>query len=757
MSVELFGYRLRPHQEQVLDYTGGYMAVSAVPGSGKTLTLSLLAGRLITEGRVGAEGEVLVVTVQNSAVEHIAGRIRHVLDRAGLPAVGFHVCTLHKLAADILRLRQDLAGVQDGFFIIDDGETGRLMHAAADVWIAEHHAWWHSYIASGESDPAPRVLERWRQETETLGREVTKLCKHLRLGPEEAAALLAATADTDDPAHDLAHMGVGLYGLYARYLQARSGLDFDDLIWRAITALDQDPTFTANLRQRWPYILEDEAQDSSPLQEQILQRLAGPGGNWIRVGDPNQSINSTFTAADPRYFRRFAERPDVARHPLPESGRCGQPIYALANHLVRWTLAEHAEAEIRAMAFEPQAIVPSPEGDGQPNPPADACRVYFAPQPFDDVASQGRRVAELAAGYILRHPEHSVAALCPATWQGDAVVEALRQQEQVTYVDLLRSTPQTRDVARVLHAVLRLLSEPTNARALAALYEALDKGEHLGAPATADKAILRRRLTALRSVAPQVALFPAASAAVADVWPAQLGLEAADHAALGAYAALAARWLRASALPVDQLILAVAQDLFASDQQESELAICHTIALSLAATAQMHPTWRLEHFAEELNQVARNRRVLAGLSLADAGYQEQKNCVVVTTLHKAKGLEWDTVYILSVDDLEFPATRDDAFRDELYFLPGRSPTIEARKFIEALAGSDFAAPAGATAVDAARLEVIAERLRLLYVGITRARRNLALYWAKANGSRQVRPAVALEELRRAQADGLTEE
>jgi DNA helicase II / ATP-dependent DNA helicase PcrA len=216
MPDELFGFKLRPHQRDVLDYVGGYMAVSAVPGSGKTTTLSLLAGRLITEGRVGTEGEVLVVTVQNSAVEHIAGRIRGVLDSVSLPAVGFHVCTLHKLAADILRLRQDLAGVQDGFFIIDDGESGRLMHAAADVWIAEHHAWWHSFIASGEGDPPPRVIERWRQETETLGREVTKLCKHLRKGPDEAVALLASVADPDDPAHDLARMGVGLYALYAR-------------------------------------------------------------------------------------------------------------------------------------------------------------------------------------------------------------------------------------------------------------------------------------------------------------------------------------------------------------------------------------------------------------------------------------------------------------------------------------------------------------------------------------------------------------
>ena len=76
---QLYGYRLRPDQAAVLAYSGGRMAVSAVPGSGKTLTLSLLAARLIIEGRIGDEGEVLVVTMQNSAVDNIAQRIRRIL------------------------------------------------------------------------------------------------------------------------------------------------------------------------------------------------------------------------------------------------------------------------------------------------------------------------------------------------------------------------------------------------------------------------------------------------------------------------------------------------------------------------------------------------------------------------------------------------------------------------------------------------------------------------------------------------------
>ena len=87
----------------------------------------------------------------------------------------------------------------------------------------------------------------------------------------------------------------------------RGAVDYDDLIRLALHALRADPDYLQRLRYRWPYILEDEAQDSSRLQEQILRLLAGPGGNWVRVGDPNQAIFETFTTASPRYLRDFLE------------------------------------------------------------------------------------------------------------------------------------------------------------------------------------------------------------------------------------------------------------------------------------------------------------------------------------------------------------------------------------------------------------------------------------------------------------------
>jgi DNA helicase II / ATP-dependent DNA helicase PcrA len=543
VAEQLFGYALRPHQADVLDYQGGRMAVSAVPGSGKTLILALLAARLIIEGQAEDEAietntEILVVTVQNSAVNNISQRIREILASEGFPPMGYRVSTLHKLASDIIRQRSDLAGVEEDFPIVDDATSRQLMHDAADVWIAEHRTLWESYLPYEEDGVSLYVQNRWREETERIGREVTKVCKHLRRTPEEVAAALAGKKLTPFLA-----MGIDLYARYTRYLQTRNGLDFDDLIWRAIDALGQDATFLRNLRRRWPIILEDEAQDSSPLQEQILERLSGPAGDWVRVGDPNQAINSTFTSADPRYFRRFLQRPDVVARPLLQSGRNAPKIIALANHLVHWTCDAHPDPAVRRVAFERQDILPAPADDNQPNPADVESHIYLRAEPYPDVDTQAAEVARWAADLVRRQPEATMAILCPATWHGDRVVRALSglslpirsrmsgatspggvdapsddgsaeplgegEREVGIVDDLLRSTPQTRSVAGVLHTVLSYLSTPTSNRDLAQLYD--DLVQHYGGDTSMD-ARRRRHSTLIRSIPPQQLLFPRAVA-----------------------------------------------------------------------------------------------------------------------------------------------------------------------------------------------------------------------------------------------------
>ena len=70
-------------------------------------------------------------------------------------------------------------------------------------------------------------------------------------------------------------MGLAIYTDYQRALSYRGAVDYDDLIRLALEALQLDGEYLKRLQARWPFILEDEAQDSSRLQEKILRLLAG--------------------------------------------------------------------------------------------------------------------------------------------------------------------------------------------------------------------------------------------------------------------------------------------------------------------------------------------------------------------------------------------------------------------------------------------------------------------------------------------------
>jgi DNA helicase-2/ATP-dependent DNA helicase PcrA len=111
--------------------------------------------------------------------------------------------------------------------------------------------------------------------------------------------------DVED--YDVLKIAAGLYERYQNLLAQRGFIDYDDMILGALRTL-QDSDSRRFWQTRCFAVFEDEAQDSSPLQTQLLELLAvdpeNPYAepNLVRVGDPNQAINSTFTPADPVFL-----------------------------------------------------------------------------------------------------------------------------------------------------------------------------------------------------------------------------------------------------------------------------------------------------------------------------------------------------------------------------------------------------------------------------------------------------------------------
>jgi len=732
------GFKPRPAQQRVLAYRGGKLGVSAVPGSGKTHTLSYLAAQLIAGGQLHGDQEVLIVTLVNAAANNFKQRVRAFLDERGLlPHVGYRVCTLHSLAHDIVRQRPGLVGLSDGFVIVDERAAELILDDVVRSWVRSHpHACDPFLSASLEGNKREWVRrERWPDLVKRVAKNFIKRAKDLCLTPEDVAAHLGASA-AELP---LVMLGYAVYDDYRRALAYRGALDFDDLIRLAHKALMGDPDFLERLQQRWPFVLEDEAQDSSQLQEAILRLLAGPRPNWVRVGDPNQAIYETFTTADPQLLRDFLREQGVTALTLPNSGRSTQSVIALANHLIDWTHKDHPHEGVRG-ALTPPHIEPTPPGDPQPNPPDGLSNVRLVEKSYSP-EGEVKAIAQSLERWLPKHARATVAVLAPRNKRGEHLCEAL-DKRHIEHVELLQSTVSTRHTAGALCNLLNALADPKSPRKLATAFCVWRRADR---DQEQDHARLKRGTKLLRACRQvETYLWPQ----LGDDWLEALEVEDDLRAQLKAFRALVRRLQAAALLPVDQLLLTLAADVFF---EPAELALSYKLALLLRRAAIANPDWRLPELSQELRVVATNERKFLGVGDDETGFDPEKyrGTVVVTTLHRAKGLEWDRVYLMSLNSYDFPSALPyDRYLSEKWWVRDElNLEAEVLSQLQALCDGTEVEEEG-KAGERARVDYAAERLRLLYVGITRAKKELIATWNTGRGGHDKKtpalPFVALQ-------------
>lgn len=744
----------RPSQEQILRYRGGRLGIAAVPGAGKTQILSALAAQIIASGALADDQEVLIVTLVNSAVDNFEARVKRFFDNPLQALYRYRVRTLHGLAHDIVREKPGRVGLDERFGIIDEREADFIRREAVKSWLSVHAESLDEYIDPNmdehkrdwvRRDPLPEMISN-------LALAFIRSSKDRRLTPEKLRALL----DHQPAPLPLAELGLEIYADYQRALTYRAAVDFDDLIRLALEILESDEEYLERVRYRFPFILEDEAQDSSQLQQNILALLSGPAGNWVRVGDPNQAIFETFTTASPELLREFiAENPSVD---MPESGRSQQSIIDLANNLIDWVMNEHPIEDART-ALAPPYIEPVPPGDPQPNPENDRSAIHFVTKRLT-AEEETKAIVDSVAKWLPKNPDSTAAILVPRNLRGVDVINALKAKN-IEYVEFLSSTSNTRAAAGALSNLISYLAEPASAPKLAKAYQVWrrawkdvkerqtlihDTSAWLRKVGNVEDYVNPNLAFARGEVVAPVSLSRGNGGAVAEARLAE-GEQEQVVEELNNFRVHVRRWLAAVTLPIDQLVLTLAQDIFT---EAADLALAHKLALVLRKAADDHSEWRLPELTAELAVIAKNERRFIGFSADDSGFdpEQHKGKVVVTTMHKAKGLEWDRVYLISVNNYDFPSNQpNDRFISERWFLRNNL-NLEAEALAQlnaATSSTEYGWYDEGAATLASRVDYVKERLRLFYVGITRAKRELIVTW---NTGRQgdATPSLAMQAM-----------
>ena len=736
---------LRPEQKAIVDYTHGKMGISAVPGSGKTWTLSYLAADLIRRGALGDDQEILIVTLVNSAVDNFYRRINGFINDFGLiPGAGYRVRTLHGLAHDIVRERPSLLGLDNNFVIIDERDATSILKSVCQSWLQSHLHVIDTYF----KDDIEETKIDWIRRDQLPELIQSTAYSFIRIAKDKQLTPIQLRNRLDDLPIPLplAEMGCNIYEYYQESLTYRGAVDFDDLIRLALLALETDSLLLERLCHLWPYILEDEAQDSSRLQEQILRKLTSLNGNWVRVGDPNQAIYETFTTASPHFLRDFLISPDVASRDLPVSGRSTASIIRLANHLINWSQTEHPILEARP-ALQPPFIKKTAKDDPQCNPDDSLTYIRFVKNkhsPDEEILA----VVKSLKKWLKDHPDdQTIAVLVPRAQRGKELI-GLLEKECIQYNDsLLGSTKSTRTLTGAFNDILRYLSDPQSSSKLANVYRVWrrsDQSDPVAQNQTEQFAELLHKQMHIENY-----LWPGPQ----GDWLEESGLTISNpnaYAQLSEFRLFVRRWQSAVSLPIDQIVLTLAQDLL---NEPSELAVAHKLANLLRQRVQQNPDLHLQDMASELSEIARNERRFLGFSEDEGGFDpdKHKGIVVVATMHKAKGLEWDRVYLLSVNNYDFPSGQayDTYYAEKFYirdYLNLEAETIAQLK--AALSSNEYEWYQEGNASQSARLDYVQERLRLFYVGITRARKELIVTWNTGKSSQVVikpsLPFVALQ-------------
>lgn len=577
---------LNEEQRKAVTAGDGPVLVVAGAGSGKTRVLTNRIAYLMDERDVSAR-QIMALTFTNKAAKEMETRIANLLET---DVYGLWVGTFHRICLRILRMEGEAIGVKPDFVIYDDADQRSLVKSLLKQQGVDDHL-------------TPAAVLRAISDA-----------KNEMVSPD-AYTEMAFTDDEETIA--------GIYQKYEAQKKANNALDFDDLLLYAVELFTTCHEVLSDYRERFPYILVDEYQDTNEAQYRLLRLLAGKSGNIFVVGDPDQSIYAFRGAKIENILNFHQDYPDAQVYRLEKNYRSTMGILKVANALIK-----HNGNRLEKELYSDKTGVHDVEAALLPDEKAEA---FYVADKAKHYADQGKyRYRDMAVFY--------------RTHAQSRVLEDLLQKNRIPYKVFGGQKYYDRKEIKDTMAYLRVIMNPDDNVSLLRIINEPRRG--IGGTTV-------EKLEDL-SVAHAVSVWR-----ILDEGIGLEDLKPATKRSLAAFTDII-RELRIFAL--DRNVTEITAELWQKSGYKAALEKENNIENMsrlenmeefLTVTSDYDKSARFE---EEGGSLA---DFLASISLSSDldNIEESDDYLTLMTIHMAKGLEFPLVFIIGMEESIFPHVR----------------------------------------------------------------------------------------------------
>lgn len=701
----------REDQLPIIQYENGKMAVPAVPGAGKTFIVTNLVAKLLEEKRQG-KGKILILTYMNSAVNNFKIRIKKILEEKNIDEKNsYEVMTIHSLAVKIIKEKPEIVMLNEDFNIADDLQKTMILNECINNFKINGGEKAFRFFLKEQKDPiwADRQLDAWEKGFYDLVQNTISELKYKDISPQKLEEYMRENR------RGILKIILPIYKEYERRLKANGLLDYDDMLILAYKALSIDEDLKIKYQNKYQYVFEDECQDSNEIQGKIIGLICEEHNNLVRVGDINQSITGTFSSSDPKFFKEFIEDSDYC-YRMDMSNRSSKDIINLANELTRY-VTQNLQPECRD-ALEQMDIKTVPKNKGyKENPKPDKYQIsYKYYKTFDKEIEQ---TVKFVRNIHKRYPDKSIGILVPYNDHINLVAKELIKED----LEFEELGPNSLRKRRIIDNIAIIIDFILNCDEKEKLIDVLDKVYIKTDNKEGKKDFLQllreTNLTVEELLYDEECTKELIIDTESDLYESFLfGLKNLKNI------------IEYPLTRIDKLILFIGNSMMMEDE---ERAIVDYLGFYVKYLLAENNSMNLQQIYNLLSD--RKNRVFSYIIEVVSeinGYEALPGSITVCNYHKSKGLEWDCVFLLGMTQFNFPDNIYEKFQCDKWYLKEKYKNPESNIKAEI----DFMLHGEVTKNYAKEIKenLIKEKIRLLYVGITRAKEMLILSASEKNSS-----------------------